>query len=106
MKDVIKTVEDGTEFREVTLRVRESGVKEILTGLGNGGFCNAGSGRVMRLDGEIFFEFCFNVGTYQTRVKAMGLAISIPLTPEENDFKPSTEVQEGSEIQDETNHTE
>ena len=94
MDQVITKVDDRTEERRVTLRLREGGLKEILTGLGPGGFCSSGPGRIVRHDEGLFFEFCFNVGTYRTRILAMSVAIDIPLTEDELKFVPPEEKEE------------
>jgi len=94
MSDVITKIDDRTEHRQVTLRLREGGLKEILTGLGPDGFCQSGSGRIVRLNDGLFFEFCFNVGKYRTRVLAMSVAIDIPLTENELKFVPPEEKDE------------
>lgn len=97
-------VEDGTLYRKGTFRIRESGIKEILRGLGKGGFCSLGSGRLLLLedDGEIFLEFCANVGTYETRVLALGLAFMIPLTEDEKNYVPPDPTPAEKENHDET----
>ena len=87
---VEKKVEDGTEFRESIFRLRTGGMEEILKAMAPGGFCSSGSGRLHRDDDKLFFSFCFNVGSYETGVKAMGVQITIPLTPEEQ--KVNSEV--------------
>lgn len=94
MSEVITKIDDRTEHRQVTLRLREHGLKEILTGLAPSGFCSTGPGRIVRLDDGLFFEFCFNVGTYKTRVLAMSVAIDIPLTEDELKFVPPEEKDE------------
>ncbi len=94
MDQVITKIDDRTEERQVKFRLREGGFKEILTGLGPNGFCGTGAGRICRTDDGLFFEFCFNVGTYKTRVLAMSVAIDIPLTEEELKFVPPEEKDE------------
>lgn len=93
-------IEDGTEFRDCTMRLRATGVKEIIKGLGPNGFCSLGSGRLMILDDELFFEFCANVGTYESRVLALGIAFMVPLTKEEQ--SSLTETKPEQEKPDET----
>jgi hypothetical protein len=84
------TIDEGTRYRECHFRIRESGIKELLQGLGRGGFCSLGSGRVQLIEeeGEIFIQFCANVGRYDTRVVALGLDFVVPLTDEEKNFTP------------------
>lgn len=85
---VNKKVVDGTELRDVTLRIRSSGVEELLNSLCVGGFCNAGRAKVLRLEDRISVEFLMNVGKYETGVKAMAVTFFIPLTEAEALIEP------------------
>ena len=98
MNDVATKVDDGTEHRQVTLRLRQSGIKELIESIGNNGFCSVGGGHVTRVDGEIMFSFCFNVGRHDTKVKAMDLTILVPLTIDEQKYVPADPIpEEGDE---------
>lgn len=81
-------IDDGTEHRQVTLRLREGGIKEILEGLSEYGFCSTGTGRLTRTEEELLFDFCFNVGRYDTKVLALSVTIIIPLSDKEKKFVP------------------
>lgn len=94
---VEKSVEDGTERRKVTLRLRETGIREILEALGDGGHCQTGQGRLVRWDqdGMLYLDFCFNVGSHRgdggLGIKAMEVHIQIPLTDQELKLIPKKE---------------
>ncbi len=91
MVDADKKIVDGTEHRNALLRMRQAGIREIITSLGPDGFCMVGPGRLEIVDGSLYLSFCANVGTYQTRIIALGFDIDIPLTEEEIKFS-KTEV--------------
>jgi len=82
------TIVDGTETRRAELRLRTKGMEELLTGLGKNGFCATGPGRIFRVDDQLVIEFCVNVGTYETRIKAMSIAFDVQLTEDEQKFVP------------------
>jgi len=101
--DVEDTVDDGTLTRKCTIRLRERGIKEILRGLGQKGFCSTGTGKLVRLDsGELMLGFCFNVGTYDTKVLALGVDFFVPLTEAEIKYEPAEPSPEEKETFDET----
>lgn len=86
MVDADKKIVEGTEHHTVKLRIRDGGIKEIIKGLGPGGFCMTGRGRMCLTEDSIHLEFCANVGTYDTRILALGFDVDIPLTEEEIKF--------------------
>lgn len=93
-------IEDGLEIRTVAMRLRKNGIKEILNGLSKYGFCSSGVARIVE-DGQfIIFEFVFNTGRYDTRIKALPIQIRIQMTDKEKEYVPeeSPEDQVTTEI--------
>lgn len=89
---------DGTESRQILMRIRDGGVSEILEGLGEGGFFSLGNGRLSRLEDCLLIELCANTGRYDDRIKALSLVVEIPLTETEKKFRPKEERDEPQQI--------
>lgn len=97
MAEVKRKVDDGTEVRDCTIQLRETGIAEILIGMGDGGFCRVGEGRLVRHEGELLFQFCFNVGRYDTGIKALGVQVIVPLSEDEQKVEPTYPEEERDE---------
>ncbi len=101
MTEVNTNIDDGTEIRQSSVRVRVGGIKEMLVAISKIGFCSIGTGRLAKLDGELVFDFCFNAGTTDTKVKALPVTFSIPLTETEQKFVAKASTLDENEIEDE-----
>lgn len=97
--DVITVVDEGTEWRQTTIRIRENGIEEIIRSISEGGFVGVGTGRCTRLKNEIMFTFCMNVGRHAGEggngIKALGVDFFIPLSEnEKSKYSKNEEVQQ------------
>lgn len=87
MSDVDSIIETGTETRICTVRIRENGIKLLLTSLCDGGFINLGAPRLHRLGDELYLTISSNAGSAGSYV-ALAVDFFIPLTPEEVELAP------------------
>ena len=82
--------EGWNRFPEAKIRMREDGIKVILDGLGEDGFCTAMPARFHLLDGEIYVEMLLNVGKHGSII-ALPLEILIPVPAKLLVKKPAKE---------------
>jgi len=93
MTEAVSTVDAGTETRICTARLRENGIKLLVSSLADGGFLNLGTPRLHRLGDELYLTIESNAGRADNYV-FLGIDIFIPLTPEEVAIEPSSKANE------------
>lgn len=74
----MKTIDDSwNRFPEAKIRMRENGLKAILEGLGEEGFCIGAEPRLTLLEDGVYVEMVLNVGKHGNIV-ALPLEVFIP----------------------------
>lgn len=98
MTDTVNSeVHDGTEYRSIVLKLRETGVEEIVKSHFDG-FHRTGEGRFFVSEDNLIINFGFNVGNFENgvnQVKAMEVSLIVPL--KEREKKIGDEKKETSE---------
>lgn len=90
-------IDDGTECRHVLIRARDGDIKKLVDALGNGGFSNASSPRLILLDeGQLMISLLTNTGRAGEYI-ALALDIFVPLTKQELEvLNPKPQIEETS----------
>ena len=78
-KLMTKTIDESWErYPEARIRMRENGLKTILEGLGENGFCASAMPRINLVDDGIYVEILLNVGKHGSII-ALPLEVFIPV---------------------------
>lgn len=95
----MKTIDEDSwnRFPEARVRMREDGLKTLLEGLGEDGFCLGSTPRIQYVDDGVYVEILFNAGKHGSIV-ALPLEVFIPAKLPASPKKKLAKVKKTNEV--------